>query len=69
MDGFGLARWVRQRLPGIPVGLTSGVARSAEIAGDLCEDGPLMAKPYQPRQVEARIRELLAAAAEARSGR
>jgi CheY-like chemotaxis protein len=69
MDGFGLARWVRQRLPDIPVILTSGVARSTEIARELCEDGPLMAKPYQPRQVEARIRQLLTAAATARSRR
>jgi CheY-like chemotaxis protein len=30
MDGFGLARCVRQRLPGIPVVLTSGVHRSTD---------------------------------------
>ncbi|WP_407525150.1 response regulator [Methylobacterium oryzisoli] len=60
MDGFGLAQWVRAHHPGIPVILTSGAARSAEIAADLCETGPLMDKPYEPGHVADRIRRLLA---------
>ncbi|MBY0295305.1 MAG: response regulator [Methylobacterium sp.] len=60
MDGFGLARWVRTHHPGIPVILTSGAARSAEIAADLCETGPLLGKPYEPVHVVDRIRRLLA---------
>jgi len=54
MDGFGLARWVRQNHPGIDVILTSGIAKTAEKAGDLCDDGPLE-KPYHPQEVVRRI--------------
>ncbi len=62
MDGFALARWVRENRPGTEVILTSGIARSAEIAGGLCEAGPMLAKPYQPQGVVERIKQLLAKA-------
>lgn len=60
MDGFALARWIRTHHPGLRVILTSGVERSADIAGMLCEAGPLLAKPYQPEGVVERIRQLIA---------
>ena len=60
MDGFALARWVRTHQPEIKVILTSGVARSAQVAGQLCEDGPLEKKPFDPQQLLQRIRESLA---------
>ncbi len=60
LDGFGLAQWVRRERPGVKVILASGVTRTVQAAGDLCDDGSLMAKPYDPRQVERRIRLLLA---------
>jgi len=65
MDGFGLARWVRANRPGIEVILTSTVDRSAEVAGMLCEAGPLMKKPYEPQSVVERIKQLLAKAGRA----
>jgi CheY-like chemotaxis protein len=61
-DGFGLARWVREHRPGVDVILTSGMARKAEKAGDLCGHGPLLAKPYNHDRLLRRIRELLARA-------
>ena len=61
MDGFGLARWVRQHRPGINVILTSGATRAADDAADLCDDGPLMQKPYDSGEVARRICQLLAA--------
>ena len=39
MDGFGLAQWVRRERPWLRVILTSGAARTAKEAGDLCEHG------------------------------
>ena len=60
MDGFGLARWIRANRPQIDVVLTSGIDRSAEIAGVLCEAGPLLEKPYEPQSVVDRIKQLLA---------
>lgn len=59
MDGFGLARWVRQHQPWLKMLLTSGNAKAAGTAGDLCEDGPLEEKPYHPQAVLARIQRLL----------
>jgi CheY-like chemotaxis protein len=60
LDGFGLAQWIRRERPDIRVVLTSGVARSAKAAGELCEDGPMLAKPYEHADLERRIRALLA---------
>jgi len=60
IDGFGLAQWIRAQRPDVKVLLTSGVRRAAATAGDLCEQGPHLAKPYQHHELEAEIRRLLA---------
>jgi CheY-like chemotaxis protein len=54
IDGFELARQIREKYPAIDVILTSGAARAAAKAGDLCDDGPLE-KPYHPQDVLRRI--------------
>lgn len=59
-DGFGLAHWIRKTLPGLKVLLASGVRRAAEMAGDLCEQGPHLARPYSHHELETHIRRLLA---------
>lgn len=59
-DGFALARWVRANRPGVHVILTSGVARASDAAAELCDDGPLLEKPYEAGEVERRIKLLLA---------
>lgn len=60
LNGFGLARWVRANHPGVPVILTSGVARLATDAADLCEQAPFVEKPYDHGAIAQRIRALLA---------
>ena len=60
LGGFGLAQWIRAERPDVKVLLTSGVRRTAETAGDLCEHGPHLAKPYDHRDLESQIRRLLA---------
>ena len=60
MDGFGLARWVRDNRRGLNVLLAGTPARAAERAADLCEQGPDLARPYEPQAVVDRIRRLLA---------
>ena len=60
VNGFGLAQWIRRKRPEIKIVLTSGVKRSAENAGELCEHGPILAKPYEHRDLERRIRVMLA---------
>jgi DNA-binding response OmpR family regulator len=59
-DGFGLAQWIRLQRPDVKVLLTSGVQRTAQTAGDLCEEGPHLAQPYDHRSLESQIRRLLA---------
>lgn len=56
MDGFGLARWIRDHRPDLPVLLTSGysAARDAESA-----QVKLIEKPYSQAQVLNRIEALI----------
>ena len=60
-NGFSLGTWVRRNYPRIAVVLAGSVARAAEKAGELCEDGPLLSKPYDHRIVLEHIKSLLAA--------
>ena len=54
VDGFELARQIRENHPDIGVILTSGVTRAADKAGNLCDDGPVE-KPYQSHEIVRRI--------------
>jgi CheY-like chemotaxis protein len=63
MDGFGLARWVRTHRPSVNVLLAGTPKRAVDAAGDLCESGPMLGKPYDPQNVHDRIKKLLAARA------
>jgi DNA-binding response OmpR family regulator len=58
-NGFALAVWIRQHHPNTKVLLTSGIANAAEKAEGLCEDGPLLMKPYSHDLVLQRIQGLL----------
>jgi DNA-binding NtrC family response regulator len=60
IDGFGLAKWVRDHRPGLDVILAGTVSRAVDAAKDLCEEGPVP-KPYESQVVYDRIRRLLAA--------
>jgi DNA-binding NtrC family response regulator len=60
VDGFGLAKWIREHRPGLDVLLTGTVPRAVQGAKDLCEQGPLP-KPYDHQMVHNHIRRLLAA--------
>jgi CheY-like chemotaxis protein len=58
MDGLGLARWVRQTHPDLPVLLTSGYAGGRTLERDLGL-GRLIEKPYSQAQVARRIQAAL----------
>lgn len=60
MDGFGLAKWVRQHRPGLEIILAGTVEKAADAAGELCENGPDLKKPYEPQQVLERIKRMRA---------
>jgi len=53
MDGFGLTQWVHRERPGLKIVLTSGAARTAKDASDLCEHGPILAKPLRSHRTGA----------------
>jgi CheY-like chemotaxis protein len=60
MDGFGLKRWLRTNRPNLPIILASDDSKKADAAGELCESGPLMSKPYDLETVVTRVRTILA---------
>jgi len=57
-EGFGLSKWVRENRPGVEIILSGSVVKAAQHAGDLCEEGPHLAKPYEPQQVVEWIKKL-----------
>ena len=59
-DGLRLAEWIRQHRRDTTILLTSGYAKSAELAGKLCLPGSFMSKPYQPADAGRQIADLLA---------
>lgn len=60
MDGFALARWVRENRPDIQVLMAGTARRAADLASDLCESGTPVEKPYDPSTIIDRIKRLLA---------
>lgn len=65
LDGFGLAKWIREHRPGLDIILAGTVPRAVESAKELCEEGHLP-KPYEAQVVHHHIRRLLGARAAAR---
>ena len=59
IDGFGLAKWIRENRPGTPVVLASGCTGKAELARDLCAGEHFFPKPFDMDEVAAKIRETL----------
>ena len=60
VDGFGLAKWIREHRPGLDVLLAGTINRTVENAKQLCAEGPVP-KPYDAQIVHNHIKRLLAA--------
>ena len=60
IDGFGLAKWIREHRPGLDVLLAGTVPRAVDQAKELCEQGSVP-KPYEAQIVHNHIKRLLAA--------
>jgi DNA-binding NtrC family response regulator len=60
VDGFGLAKWIREHRPGLDVLLAGTINRTVENAKQLCAQGPVP-KPYDAEIVHNHIKRLLAA--------
>lgn len=60
-DAFALGAWIRDAYPQVKVVMAGSTAKATEKAGDLCDEGPQLSKPYDPQVVLDQIRHLLAA--------
>ena len=67
-SGFELAAWIRSHKPGCEVVLAGTLAKVAEKAGDLCEEGPAVGRPYDHKVVLEYIKRMMAARERARGG-
>lgn len=61
VDGYALRRWVQQNRPRVAVLLTSGLSNVMSAASHLGQPRWIVFKPYDLRDVERRLRELLSA--------
>lgn len=57
-DGFSLARQLQEHAPGLRVLLAATVERAAKLAGQLCETGPHVRKPYEAQALVDWIKRL-----------
>jgi len=53
MDGFGLARWIRENHPEMPVLITTG---DKALVAELCDRDAIIEKPHDFERVVARLR-------------
>jgi len=59
-SGFALRQWIATNWPSVDVLLAGSLDKACEKAGDLCNEGPALAKPYEHRFVLDRIRRAIA---------
>jgi len=59
-QGFSFTQWVKTNYDGTPVLLAGNIDDAASVAGDLCEEGPQVTKPYDPSLVVDAIKQALA---------
>ncbi|MBO0144387.1 response regulator [Agrobacterium sp. Ap1] len=57
--GFDLSTYIRSRHLNIEIILTQSLIKTAQVAGDLCEQGPLD-QPYHPQRLVDEIKRLSA---------
>lgn len=55
--GFDLSTYIRSRHLNIEIILTQSLIKTAQVAGDLCEQGPLD-QPYHPQRLVEEIKRL-----------
>jgi len=60
-DGIELAQWIKTNRPQLPVLLTSGDEKKAEMAGAICAKEEFLPKPYDHKAAVARVRTLIKA--------
>lgn len=61
IDGFGLAKWIRENRPHLAVFVASGYSGKLDLARELCAGEQFFTKPYDITAVAEVIRDHLAA--------
>lgn len=61
IDGFGLAKWIRENRPDLAVFVASGFSGKLDLARELCSGELFFTKPYDLDLVTSRIEEHLQA--------
>jgi len=56
MDGFGLAKWIRENRPELPVFIASGYSGKFDLAEELCARETYFRKPYDVNEVAPKLR-------------
>jgi response regulator RpfG family c-di-GMP phosphodiesterase len=64
MNSFGFAQWARSARPELKIVLAGTPERTVQNAAELCEVGPTLKRPYDPKFVLDRVKRLLAARAQ-----
>jgi DNA-binding NtrC family response regulator len=59
-NGFELRQWVQQHRRELQVILSGNIISAASVAADLCEQGPQLARPYDPQTVVEYVKRLMA---------
>jgi CheY-like chemotaxis protein len=59
MDGFALAKWVRERYPAMRILLTTGYEGQTTGRTDHLHDGPILRKPYDLEALRLRVEALV----------
>jgi DNA-binding NtrC family response regulator len=57
---FALSQWIHQTRPKVSVILSGNAVKAAHEAGDLCNEGPALVKPYDHQRVLEHIKRQLA---------
>jgi CheY-like chemotaxis protein len=70
MNAFQFRAWARLQRSGPEIALAGNIEAAAQKAAELCEEGPQLARPYDPQSVVAYVRRIVGSASEsdARTG-
>ena len=60
IDGFGLAKWIRENRPHLAVFVVSGYPGKVDLAKELCAGEQFFSKPYDVDVITAKIQEHVA---------
>jgi CheY-like chemotaxis protein len=61
-NAFQLRKWAAEHRQQVQIALAGNIEAAAHKAAELCEQGPHLAKPYDPQHVVAYVRRLLGGA-------